>query len=144
MTGNLYLDLAISLAGVAILVAVSYALGAWRSATLDEDAAVERLAFDEPDFRPGEFFASRDGKSAVLVSQDRSEVAFVFPVGDGLSTRRLRAGGFPVTAQGSAVLAVLRDPSRWTLKLAAADEAEAERWAGRLSGADYSAGDGVS
>lgn len=134
MTGNLYLDLLISFGGVAVLVGVSFLLGAWKSATVDEASARERLDFDEPDFRPGEWLFSRDGSAAVAISQDGAEAAFVFALGDGLATRRVKLGAFEVKSEGDKVAARLRDPSKWSLKLAAGSPEEAVRWAGRLSG----------
>ena len=134
MTGNLYLDLAISLGGVAILVAVSFALGAWRSATLDEAAARDRLAFDEPDFVVGEWLFGADGKAAVAVSQDGRELGLLRLLGDGLATRRLKKGVAPIVAKGADVLIGLGDPSIATFRLKAPDEKSAAAWAGRLAG----------
>ena len=134
MTGNLYLDLAISLGGVAILVAVSFALGAWRSAPLDEAAARDRLAFDEPDFVVGEWLFGADGKAAVAVSQDGRELGLLRLLGDGLATRRIRKGAAPVVAKGAEIVIALGDPSIAKFRLKAADEKAAAAWAGRLSG----------
>lgn len=142
MTGNLFLDLAISFAGVAVLVAVSYLLGGWRSAPVDEAAARDRLAFDEPDFNPGAWLFGADGKAAAALSEDGREAAFVFSVGDGLSTRRARCGEVAVEAAGRTLTARLRDPSKWALKLSAGSPEEAARWASRLSGESYSQGHG--
>ncbi len=137
MTGNLYLDLLISLGGVAVLVLVSFLLGGWKSAKLDEAAARDRLAFDEPDFRPSEWLFGGDGKSAAALSEDGAEAAFVFALGDGLATRRAALGAVPVKVDGDKVVASLHDPSKWALTLAAGSPEEAARWAGRLSGAGY-------
>ncbi len=137
MTGDLYLDLLISLGGVAVLVAVSFVLGGWKSAQIDESGARERLAFDEPDFLPSLWLFGADGKGAAAVSQDGAEAAFVFTLGDGLATRRVRIGAVPIEAKQGDVIATLRDPSKWVLKLAAGSPEEAARWAGRLTGAGY-------
>lgn len=134
MTGNLYLDLLVSFGGVAVLVAVSFLLGAWKSASIDESAARDRLAFDEPDFRPAEWLFSSDGKSAAALSGDGAEAAFIFALGDGLATRRTKLGTVPVSVEGERVVVKLCDPSKWVLKLAAGSPEEAARWAGRLSG----------
>ncbi|MEX0645649.1 MAG: hypothetical protein WD076_10075 [Parvularculaceae bacterium] len=137
MTGNLYLDLAISLGGVAILVAVSWLLGAWRSITLDEASARDRLAFDEPDFVVGEWLFGADRKSAVAISADGGELALVKPLGDGLATRRIKKGAAPVEAKGADVVIALGDPSIRKFRLKAADEKAAARWAGGLGGQGY-------
>lgn len=142
MTGNLFLDLAISLAGVAVLVGASYLLGGWRSVSIDEAAARDRLAFDEPDFTPGEWLFGADGRAAAALSEDGREAAFVFSVGDDLSTRRMRCGDVPVDASGPTLTAHLRDPSKWALNIAAGSPEEAARWASRLSGAGYIQGHG--
>lgn len=138
MTGNLYLDLAISLAGVAVLVAVSWLLGAWRSIPLDEAKARDRLAFDEPDFIVGDWLFGADGKSAVAVSQDGGELALVRSLGDGLATRRIRKGAAPVEARGADVLIALGDPSITKFRLRAPDDKAAAAWASRLGGRAFS------
>jgi hypothetical protein len=137
MTGNLYLDLLISFAGVGVLVAVSWTLGGWRSAPVDAASAAERLAFDEPDFKPGEWLLSVDGRAAAALSEDGKEAALVFRVGDGLATRRFRRGAVPIERSGAALVAALKEPSKWRLRLIAPDEASAARWAGGLGGEAY-------
>lgn len=130
MTGNLYLDLAISVAAIAVMVAISWALGAWRTIPVEEAAAKERLAFDEPDFAPRRWLMSRDGKAAAALSGD--EAAFVFANGDSLATRRYPLGAFKVSAEGEAIIAAIPDPSRPKIRLTARDAAEAAEWAGGL------------
>lgn len=137
MTGNLYLDLLISFAGIAVLVGVSFALGGWKSARVDEVAAQDRLAFDEPDFDVVEWLFSEDGKAAAAISRDGEEIAYIFAVGDGLSTRRVRKGAAKVEAAGEMVTVRLGDASFGRLRLAARDGEAAARWAGRLGGAGY-------
>lgn len=137
MTGNLYLDLLISLAGVGLMVGVSWALGGWRSAPVDAASAADRLAFDEPDFRPREWLISEDGRAAAALSEDGKEAALVFQVGDRLATRRFLRGSVPIERSGTALVAVLKEPSKWRLRLAAPDEASAARWAGELGGEAY-------
>ena len=137
MTGNLYLDLVISLVGVGVLVGVSWLLGGWRSAAVDAASAADRLAFDEPDFRVREWLISADGKAAAALSEDANEAALVFRVGDGLASRRFRRGAAPVERSGAALEIVLKDPSKWRLRLIAPDEASAERWLGGLGGEAY-------
>jgi hypothetical protein len=135
MTGNLVLDLVISLGGVAVLVAVSGMLGGWRSLKVDEAAARDRLAFDEQDFVARDLLLSRDGKAAAALSNE--EAVFLFPLGDSLATRRTRLGAVRVAVEGASVIAALGDVSKAKLKLAAPDEATAARWAGRLKGEAY-------
>lgn len=133
MTGNLALDLLISFGGVALIVAVSALLGGLRSARLDAAAARARLAEDEPDFRPAAILVGADGRSAVAVAEG-GEAAALFAVGDRIATRRFRIGAFEARAQGTEIEILLKDPSKWRLKLAAPTAAEAAEWAGRLSG----------
>ncbi|MBI1364950.1 MAG: hypothetical protein GC153_03215 [Alphaproteobacteria bacterium] len=137
MTGNTFLDLLISLGGIAIMVAVSWGLGAWRTAKVDAQSARERLAFDEPDFRAVEMFVSADGRTAAALSEGGGEVAFVFAAGTGLGTRRAKRGAAELSAEGCDVVARLGDITAPRLRLKAPDEATAARWAGRLSGATY-------
>ncbi len=134
MTGNLAIDLAISLAGIALMVGVSFLIGAWRSAPVSEVAARERLAFDEPDFAPAHFMVSGDGRAAAAISGAGDEAAFVFSVGDSLATRRFRLGAFKVCCEGGEVLAEIADPSKPKLRLVARDAEEAADWADGLGG----------
>lgn len=136
MTGNPWLDLLISFGGVAVLVGLSFALGGWRSLALDDVLARDRLAFDEPDFIAKDLFISADGKAAAAISE-AGEAVFLFALGDGVATRRLPRGAAKVRTEGKSVVATIGDVSRSRIKLAAADESEAARWAGRLGGEDY-------
>lgn len=142
MTGSLVLDLLISLAGVGVLVAVSFFLGGWKSARVDEAAARERLAFDEPDFVPGDWLIGADGKGAAVLSADGREAAFVFALGDGLATRRMARASARASSDGSSLRIILRDPSKWVLTIGAPSGEIAARWAGRLSNEDYIGADG--
>lgn len=134
MTGSLILDLAISLAGVALLVALSWALGGMKTIPVTLEAARERLAFDEPDFLPGEWFVGRDAKAAAVTSLNGEETALVFALGDGLATRRFRHGAIGVERAGKTVLFRLGEPSRAAVRLDGGDEESAARWVLTLAG----------
>jgi hypothetical protein len=133
MTGDPLLDLAISFVGTVLLVALSWALGAWRSAAVDEAAAAARLAFDEPDFRPSAWLVSEDGRAALAADEAGREFALVFAVGDGLATRRAALGSRPAQRDGRAVTILLNEFSKRRVRLVARDESAAEDWAGRLA-----------
>ena len=144
MTGDLLLDLMISFAGVAVLVGVAFLLGATRTATVDRDAAAERLAFDEPDFAAGDWLLDRDGRCAIALAVDGDEYAVVFAVGDSLGTRRLRKGARAVTTLGDRLVLALGDVSKRRVVVRAADDDEARRWAVRLAAAALSSAHGLS
>lgn len=144
MTGNVYLDLAVSLASVGVLVAVSWLLGAWRTALLDAVAAHDRLAFEEPDFFAGAWLFDAQGRAAVALSQNGKEVAWLFVVGDGIAVRRMKRGAASVRAEGDTLVATLRDPSCWTVRLKAPNETEAAAWVSRLAGPAYNGNHAVS
>ena len=124
-----------SLLGVALLVGVSWLLGAMRSAEVTESAAADRLSFDEPDFRSGEWFIGADGKSAAARSEDGAETALVFAVGDGLGTRRFRHGAVGVELHENILEFALGEPSLRKVRLAAPDPAAAAQWVLKLAGA---------
>ena len=90
MTGNLYIDLAISVAGIAVLVALARVMFANVDVEISEQAAVERLAFDEPDFVPGDWLIDK-GNGVALARNTDGEIAIIKAMGDGLLTRRLPA-----------------------------------------------------
>jgi hypothetical protein len=134
MTGNLLFDLLISAGGVAALVALSFALGALKSATVDEAVARERLSFDEPDFQPARWLVDAKGRAAAAIDHRGGEAAFVFAIGDGVGTRRMRLGAVNASAEGSAVTVLLGDLTRRKLLLAAPTENAAKEWAALLQG----------
>lgn len=135
MTGSLVVDLLISLAGIFVLVGVSYAFGGWRDAAVSEAEAAERLAFDEPDFSPGEWIVGADGKTAVALSADGREIAIVFAVGDGVASRRFSRDAVAWETRADGLLLRLNEPSRGGVTLAAPDSETAARWRSRLAGA---------
>lgn len=121
-------EIAVSLAGIAVLVLVSWFLGALRTAKVTQEAAAERLAFDEPDFAQGDWLVGTDGISAAAVSADGAEGALVFVIGDGLGTRRFRRGGVAVERSGAILAFKTSEPSLPKVRVSAPDEATAARW----------------
>lgn len=129
------IEIAISFVGIAILIGISWALGAMRSIAVDETNARDRLAFDEPDFVPVAWYVGADGKSAAALSEDGGEIALVFAVGDGLATRRFRHGAVSVEKSGTSILFQMREPALRQVRLDATDESVAAQWVLRLAGA---------
>lgn len=133
MDGDLISEMAVSVGGIAILVAVAWLLGATRSASVEPEAAVDRLTFDEPDFSPRDWFWSEDRKSAAAISADGGELALVFALGDGLATRRLKSTGVRASVSGADVLFEIGEPSLTRLRVRAKDEAEAREWLSKIT-----------
>lgn len=133
MTGDPILDLVVSLAGVGALVGLAFLLGATKTLVVDEAAARERLAFDEPDFCPGDWLIDGRGRSAVSLSADRAEAAVVFGVGDGLATRRFRIGGAPTAFDGRRLVIRLDDISKSLVAVDTKGDSHAARIAAHLS-----------
>jgi len=94
LTGNVLIDLAILAAGVALLAAAAWAVFGARPAPIDMEHAAERLAFDEPDFEAVRWLSDEAG-SAALARNLKGETALVLTHGDGLVSRRFRAGAMP-------------------------------------------------
>jgi hypothetical protein len=135
MSYDLLIEFVVSMIGVAFLVGVSWLFGAMKSVRVTCDAAADRLAFDEPDFRVDEWFIGADQKAAAAVSADGGETALVFSIGDGLGTRRFRHGAISVERHGVCLDFQLREPSLKLVRLAAPDERSAEHWVLQLAGA---------
>lgn len=135
LTKSLLIEIGLSLAGVGLLVAVSWMLGAWRSVQVTAGEAADRIAFDEPDLAVREWLIGADGKSAAALSADGREVALVFALGDSLATRRLNCRGATVEQQGAALRFALGDLSRRAVILTAPDEPTARRWLSLVTGA---------
>ncbi len=126
MTGNLLLDLAISLGGIAFLVGLSWAFGAWRTVPVTKAAAADRIGLDEPDFQPQHWLLDADNKVAVAASGE-GEAVVVFAMGDNFATRRLALSpsGFSATSEGLVV--ELGETSRRRLRVNAPEE-EVRAW----------------
>ncbi len=141
MTGNVLIDLAISLGGVILLVGLARVIFGARRAVVNEAAAAERLAFDEPDFVPDAWLAGEGG--AVAVSR-AGEAALVVTLGDGLATRRVRLADLRSRRDGADVVIEAPDHAFPRLVVTAASEEDAERWTARLAapqnGTDAGAG----
>ncbi len=91
MTGNVVIDLAISLTGVAILVVLARLIFGKVDTPFGLDSVRERLAFDEPDFQAVDWLID-EGAKAALARNEAGEMAIVTAHGDGLVTRRIAAG----------------------------------------------------
>jgi hypothetical protein len=97
-------------------------------APVDEAQARDRLAFDEPDFKPGRWLLDEDGKAA-LAEGEGGDFALVARLGADLVTRRFRPGGAkakvesgalfikPAGAGGPVVRIAAPDAAAWVRKL---------------------------
>lgn len=132
MTMGILIELGLSLAGVGVLVATTYIMGAWRTARVTPEAAAERLKFDEPDFEPQDWLVAADGKAAAAISRDGEELGLVFAMGEDFATRRLKRSVARVERDGAAVIFILKEPSRRAVRVMASDEDAAAQWFLRL------------
>lgn len=137
MTGNVLLDLAISLGGIAILLLISVALGAMHSVVVTEETATNRARFDEPDFVPGDWLIDAGGKAALSIDDANGDLLCVFSLGDRLATRRYGRGPREALAQkakidGQTLILPLGDLAKPRLRLDAGAADAATGWLGRL------------
>ncbi len=132
MTGNLYLDLAISLGGIAFVVGVSALLGGIKTMRVTAAAAAERAAFDEPDFAPGEWLVDIIGRAAVTRAET-GELLLAFRLGDHVATRRGGAETFRPVQHGAEIILKLDEPGLGAVTLMTQSDAEAAQWVGRLT-----------
>lgn len=129
MTGNLLLDSLISLAAIALMVALARLLFPPAPASLTEEEARERLAFDEPDFHPVRWLIDRNGRAALAEGAD-GDVALVSRLGLDLVTRRYPAAALRATEEGGALVVRPNDPGSRKVVIAADGAAE---WARKFS-----------
>ncbi|WP_428409054.1 hypothetical protein [Hyphococcus sp.] len=132
MTGNLIIDSLISLAAIAFMVALAWFVFRAPPAPVTEDAAAERLAFDEPDFRPVAWLVDRDGRAAIAEGAG-GDVAIVSRLGIDLVTRRFPAAAVRAEAGDGALTIRPADPGSRRLVIAADGAAE---WARKLGRAE--------
>lgn len=102
-----------------------------RGAALDLARATDRLAFDEPDFKPAHWLVCETGAVAV---NDEGEAALVRPMGDDIVTRRFRMKDLSWRREGLRLIAEAPDHAFSGFAVSAADEAEARGWADMLNG----------
>jgi len=90
MTGNLLIDTLISIAAIAVMVAVARLFFPTPAAPVTEASAMDRLALDEPDFKPRAWLIDHEGRAALAEGAD-SDFVLVKRVGLDLVSRRFRA-----------------------------------------------------
>ncbi len=74
MTGNILLDLLISLAGIIFLAGMASWLFPLGATGLSEDVVSQYLKLEEPDFHLADLFLSSDRKVLLAISQNRQEI----------------------------------------------------------------------
>lgn len=129
MTGDYIIDSAISLAAIAFMVAMAWVFFRLPPAALTKETAAERLAFDEPDFRPVRWLVDTQGRAAIAEGAG-GDIALVSRLGDDLVTRRFPAAMLRVHANDGALVISPNDPGSRKLVI----EAEgAAKWARKLA-----------
>lgn len=124
----------IAVAGVTLLVILSWRLGALKITRLaDSEAAEKRFAQDFPNLRPSHSFVSSDGKVALLDLQ-RGQVGAVFAVGDKFATRLWSLGGLvSIESESDRLMIRTGDMTCPTLTVDGLSAAEQSTWRRRLS-----------
>lgn len=134
MTGNLIFDLAISLAGIIAIVALSAVLGGVRDVRLDAARAGALARVDEPDFEPGLWRVGEDGRAGYALGADGADILFVFVYGDRLALRRLPRRAVTALQDETRVTIELGEPSVKRIAMTAPDAETARLWLGELAG----------
>jgi hypothetical protein len=129
MSGNLLIDSLISLAAIALMVGVAWAFFRSPPAPVTEAAAAERLAFDEPDFRPVRWLIDREGRAAMAEGAG-GDIALVSRLGIDLVTRRFPAEAVRAAEEAGALVIRPTDPGSRRLVIEAEGAAE---WARKLA-----------
>ncbi|PQA86892.1 hypothetical protein [Hyphococcus luteus] len=129
MSGNLLIDSLISLAAIALMVGVAWAFFRSPPAPVTEAAAAERLAFDEPDFRPVRWLIDREGRAAMAEGAG-GDIALVSRLGIDLVTRRFPAEAVRAAEEAGALVIRQTDPGSRRLVIEAEGAAE---WARKLA-----------
>lgn len=129
MTGNLLIDSLVSLGAIAFMVAVAWVFFRAPGPAVTEETASERLAFDEPDFRPRQWLIDREGRAAIAEGNS-GDIALVSRLGLDLVTRRFPAAAVRAEAADGVLVVLPNDPGSRKLVIAADGAAE---WARKLS-----------
>ena len=128
MTGNLLIDLGISVIGIGMMVMAVLLVFPAASVPLDEARAQTRLGFDEPDFIPIAWLFDNHG-NAVLSEGEDGSFALVYRMGSHLSTRRFQAEHIRVTMGDALRITIPGDIGASAAKITAPG---ADDWAQRL------------
>lgn len=128
MTGNLLIDTLISIAAIAVMVAIARLLFPPPAASVTEASATERLALDEPDFAAQAWLIDRQG-CAALAQGAAGDFVLIKKLGLDLVTRRFRAGAVSVAAEKNALILGLGDT---TLPKVVISTDDAAHWALKL------------
>ncbi len=125
------LQLLISVGGIAVMVALCWALFGNATTPLpDADALAGKLARDIPGFRAGKVGLSRDARSALAEDLRDGSVYLALVLGDGVVTRKL-SRGLGVARRGEHLKLRFKD---FTLNSADLDLSDAESWEIKLKG----------
>ncbi len=136
MTGNVLIDLAISFAGIAILVGLARLIFPNAGGgVFNAEKARDRLAFDEPDFHAEAWLVDAEHGAAIAMS-DSGDIALIKKAGDGLVTRRARAGALQCASDGADLAVTIPDHTFKGFAVRAASDREAQQWAVRIAGRD--------
>ncbi|MEM8937164.1 MAG: hypothetical protein AAGC77_12220 [Pseudomonadota bacterium] len=133
MTGNIALDLLIAAIAIAAITGLARFLFGADAIRLDAAAAQERLAFDEPDFKPTDWLVDAEGRAAAAVNTT-GEIAIVRAIAGGAVTRRASSGQLNAGYDGALLLIQAADLGFAETRLMAASHEEALRWALRING----------
>ncbi|MEO1136318.1 MAG: hypothetical protein AAFW68_06870 [Pseudomonadota bacterium] len=129
MTGNLFVDSLVSLAAIALMVGLARLFFPASGETVTQARAAERLAFDEPDFRPVRWLIDGEGRAA-LAEGEAGDLALVSRLGLDLVTRRFPAGAMRADAAEGKLVIRPGDPGSRKVALASDDAA---LWARKFS-----------
>ncbi|HWA91568.1 MAG TPA: hypothetical protein VG889_16135 [Rhizomicrobium sp.] len=122
------LQLAVSLAGIALMVGLCRLLFGAGETTLSAGSLTARLARDVPGFRAGRIAIGRDARAALVENASDGAVWLALARGDGMVTRKL-ARATNVVRDGERLALLLNE---FTLKRAELDLADAADWEARL------------
>lgn len=131
MTGNLFLDSAISLGAIALMVLAVHLAFKSPAAKFQQSSVQARLAFDEPDFAPIDWLFDEEGRAALALGQG-GDFALIYKHGADLVTRRIDVGAADIAVQETSLTITQTDPGSRAVTLRAGDAA---RWARKIAGA---------
>lgn len=130
MTGNLLIDSLISIAGIVLMIVVARLAFPPPATLVTEEGARERLALDEPDFRPRRWLIDERGRAALAEGED-GDFVLVKRLGLDLAVRRFRPGAVKAAAENGALTIRLDDAS---LTKAVIEGGDAVQWAVKIAG----------
>ncbi len=129
MTGDPLTDLLISIGGIIVMVLIARLVFPSPSIKVTQDVALDRISFEEPDFKPVSWLIDDAGRAAIVEGAG-GEFILVERLGLDVLLRRFQAGVAKASEVDHALVVKLPDV---TLPKAVITNVDASQWVKKIT-----------